>query len=278
VKIDEQTRFPHPVLWRETGDYEGADFSLSVEVTELPESSELSLQYGVSLTQTYLRGLVAAGAAGVGMFVSCAESYFSELIQLGIEGGAYVFPQGALIGRVAMRPMIWATRDIEAFSLAECHSEYGGGTCRIAAGSVLGLDDEIVINVGREKLAQVDTIFSLVESEDLPAGTFSIQMDGDRIRILSASDLYGTVNQLRGLKVGKPVVLNSVYLPAAMEVLDTLRSGAGEYEGRRWHRVFTAKCDYLGINPADAELWRDAQKLLQQPFSEVLAVKELLGE
>jgi hypothetical protein len=60
-----------------------------------------------------------------------------------------------------------------------------------------------------------------------------------------------------------------VYLPAVMQVLDILREGGDAYEGLRWYRVFDAKCAYFGINTAEPDIWLDAQKLLQAPFSEV---------
>ena len=77
------------------------------------------------------------------------------------------------------------------------------------------------------------------------------------------------MNRLRGLTIGKPIVLNSVYLPAVMQVLDSLKDGGSTYEGRRWYRVFDAKCTHLGINTDLPDLWSDAQKLLQTPFLEI---------
>lgn len=74
---------------------------------------------------------------------------------------------------------------------------------------------------------------------------------------------------MRDLSAGKPTVLNGVYLPVVMQVLDMLREGGGDYEGLRWHRIFDAKCTHYQINTRDPDLWLDAQKLLQAPFSEV---------
>ena len=85
-----------------------------------------------------------------------------------------------------------------------------------------------------------------------------------------------TVNRLRGLTHGKPIVLNSVYLPAVMQVLDSLRDGAGTFDSRRWYRVFDAKCTHLSINTAAPELWEDAQKILDLPFLEIHKSREIL--
>ena len=148
---------------------------------------------------------------------------------------------------------------------------------RIETGSILALDDAFVISVGREKLAQVDTIFSLVEAANLPADTMALQLDSDRVQILVSTNAYQNLNTLRGLKNGKAIVLNSVYLPAVMEVLNSLKDGASSYEGRRWHKVFTAKCEHFGIAIESIEPWRDAQRLLASPFAEINKSAELFG-
>lgn len=278
MKLDESTRFPHPVLSRDTGDYLSGEFKVDLAVVEQPSTGLVSLEYSVLLTEPHLHAAVREGRAGVGLFVSCAESYFSDLVQLGLDPGTYIFPSGSLIGRVEMRPMIWASRAMNTFPLENCDPEFGQAPLSFPAGAILGLEDEIIINVGREKLAQMDTIFSLVEAPDLPAGTFSVLLDSDRVKILVAQDIYSTVNSLRVLPVGKPVILNSVYLPAVMEVLSSLRDGGNGYEGRRWYRVFGAKCDHLGIDIQAPELWRDAQKLLHAPFGDIARTKNILGE
>jgi hypothetical protein len=74
---------------------------------------------------------------------------------------------------------------------------------------------------------------------------------------------------MRDLSAGKPTVLNGVYLPAVMQVLDMLRDGGEAYEGLRWHRIFDAKCAHYQIDIQDSEIWLDAQKLLQAPFYEI---------
>src|SRR5262249_35503708 len=132
-----------------------------------------------------------------------------------------------------------------------------------AAGSVLALGDELVMHVGREKLAQMESIFTIAKADELGQGILSVFLEAEKIKILVASNIYDTVNRLRDLPIGKPIILNSVYLPAVMQVLDSLRDSGSTYEARRWYRVFDAKCTHLGINTDAPDLWGDAQKLLK---------------
>jgi hypothetical protein len=278
MKLHEGTRFPHPVLSDDTGDYPTGNFDIGITVAEVPERSEVSLDYRIELVEPQLEQLIADGLAGVGIFVTCRDTYFSQLCTLGLEPSRFSFPTGSLVGRVAIRPLIWARRRIENFLLTAAHEEFGRGEATFSAGAVLALADEIIINVGREKLAQIESIFSLAKSPDLAKGEFSLDLDDDKIKILVAESDYNRVNDLRHANHGKPIILNSVYLPAVMQVLDTLRAGAASYEGRRWYKVFTAKCDFFKIRISEPDIWLDAQKLLERPFSEIEKNKELMGE
>lgn len=278
MKIDSNSRFPHPVLSQDTGDYLSGAFEVDVSVIEKLSASQVTIEYSVMLTEPSLLAAVSDGRAGVGLFVTCPDTYFNDLIALALEPNQFSFEPGSLMGRVAMRPMVWARTNLEDFSLSNCHSEFGTGAMHVKAGSVLALDDVLTINIGREKLAQVETIFSIVEAAQLDPDSFALQLDSEKIQILVASNIYQKVNTLRKMTVGGPVVFNSIYLPAVMEVLSNLKDGAGGYEGKRWHRVFTAKCEHLGIKLDGNDLWQNAQKLLRNPFSQINNCVEFAGE
>jgi len=278
MKIDSNSRFPHPVLSQDTGDYSSGAFEVDVSVIEKLRASQVTIEYSVMLTEPSLLAAVSDGRAGVGLFVTCPDTYFNDLIALALEPNQFSFEPGSLMGRVAMRPMVWARTNLEDFSLSNCHPEFGTGAMHVKSGSVLALDDVLTINIGREKLAQVETIFSIVEAVKLDPDSFALQLDSEKIQILVASNIYQKVNTLRKMTVGGPVVFNSIYLPAVMEVLSNLKDGAGGNEGRRWHRVFTAKCEHLGIKLDGNDLWQNAQKLLRNPFSQINNCVEFAGE
>lgn len=276
MKINNETRFPHPVLSAETGDYNSGDFQISITVDEALQPSQVTLHCHVTLTQPTLLEMVRSGDAAIGMFITCLDSYLSRPVTVGLEGGALAFQPGELIGKVILRPMIWSRRSLPNFSLVNCHEEFGAGAIELGAGTILALDEPVVINVGREKLAQMDTIFSIAEAKNLADGQLAVTLDSERIKILAASDIFQQLNTLRGNGTGSKIVLNSVYLPAIMEVLNTLKDGSNGYEGLRWFKVFNAKCEHLGINPESPDLWQSAQKLLDMPFKEIVNSRDIL--
>jgi hypothetical protein len=275
VKINESMCFPHPVLGPETGDYSSGEFNLEIRaVSEAFSTDQVTVDYSATLTEVGLLSALSSGTVSVGIFVTCLDTYYSNAIALSLGDGRFAFDPGALVGRVEIQPLIWARFGIPHFSLSNCHSEFGGGTMGIEAGEILALGELQVLNIGREKLAQTDTIFSIVKDETLADGQLSVNLDADRIQVLVAENIHQSVNDLRAKKFGHSIVLNGVYLPAVMQVLDILRAGEGDYEGRRWHRIFRAKCEYLGVNVQQPDLWRDAQILLNDPFSEIAKAKE----
>jgi hypothetical protein len=63
-------------------------------------------------------------------------------------------------------------------------------------------------------------------------------------------------------------------MPAVMEVLALLQSGDTTATGMNWYRIFKAKCDDLGIDPADRNgtPLLTAQKLLRAPLKKIISV------
>jgi hypothetical protein len=269
MKLNNESRFPHPVLSADTGDYLSGEFGITLNVSEQVDRGDVTFDYEVTLTQTDLHELVRAHGADVGIFVTCQQTYYSDLIPLGLDPGRFTFSSGKLTGRVTVRPMVWTRRAVTSFSLANTHEEFGGGTTGFGSGTILALGEESTISVGREKLAQMDSIFTIAKADDLEPSTLSVYLGEQKIRIMVAPDIYDTLIRLRDLSAGKPTVLNGVYLPAVMQVLDAIKDGGEAYEGLRWYRVFDAKCTHYQIDVRESEIWRDAQKLLQAPFSEV---------
>jgi hypothetical protein len=276
MKINHETRFPHPVLSTNTGDYLFGEFKIELSVTEIPFPSQVTLNYAITLTEPTLSTAIQNNSAQIGLFVTCFDSYFSDLVPLGLDPSQIAFKPGSLIGKVTIRPMIWARERLLNYPLIACHPEFGEGGINLPSGSILAISDEITMNVGREKLAQMETIFSLAEAAHLPPNKLALDLDSEKITILAASNIYQRVNALRNSQNGKAIVLNSIYLPAVMEILHNLQdSDTGGFEGKRWFKIFNAKCQHLGIEPGKNEIWEDAQKLLQMPFSEINSAEDI---
>ncbi|MDO5656763.1 MAG: hypothetical protein Q4G36_00315 [Paracoccus sp. (in: a-proteobacteria)] len=275
MRFSEETRYPHPVLAQDTGDFTAGEFDVTFTLSEDKATGALSIQHDVNLTEDGIRKLVETGKASVGCFVRCADTYHTELRTLAWPTGRTDFAAGVLLNRVTLRPIVWLNDTLAGWDPGTIHPEFSPPV-DLGRGDIIAIGEEHIISVGQAKLAPIESIFELDRSPEIPEGTLQVDLERDRITILAGERTHETIMLLRDQKTGKPVVMNSVYLPAVMEVLDALQSGADQYESYRWHVPFTARCDARGVDPkTDTSILESAQKLLDGPVS---GLEQLIAE
>ena len=275
MRINEQMRFPYPVLWAPTTDYANSEFAANLHFQENLNTGQLTLNYSMLLNEPSLQKLLEGRRAAVGLFVSCGETYYNTLLPISFPNGMLDISAGQLKGRVVIRPLIWAVERVTSFRSPNLHAEFGGGALTFPKGGILALTDEIVIHVGREKLQKMGSIFALSVDDSVPPDQILVQLEGENIKIVAARAVCEKVHALRGTASGRAVLLNGVYLPALMEVLASLREDEERYEGKRWHRVFTARMDHLGIKVESGGYLENAQRLLNSPFGRITGHTDL---
>lgn len=265
MRFSDDTRFPHPVLGHLTGDFLSGEFSVSFQVDEDPATGALTLKHKISLTEPAIRELVINNRAAVGCFIRCNDTYYTDLRRLAWQAGRSDFPAGTLLNRVLLRPVVWLTDRLDDWNPGTIHSEFQP-PISLNKGDIVAVGDESIISVGLAKLTPIESIFKLDRSPEVPEGEIRVELDCDHITILVASKTHETISLLRQQATGLPVVMNAVYLPAVMEVLDILRDPQNSYEARRWYQPFIAKCDAKGIDPkAEKSILENAQRLLERP-------------
>jgi len=267
MKITESTSYPHPVLAPWSDDIGNARFDTRI-VFQLDEGcNQVTLRCDAVLDHPDIRALIETGSATFGCFIKCPETGMRRLQPLGFPSGSQQFAAGALLGRVQLRPMVWSTRRITGYEPAGAHAEFAGAM-DVETGQILALDDEQVIEVTRPPLPPLESIFRIESSDEVPGGEFEIDTADDRITILMPNATYQLVQELRSADEStRAALMNALYVPVIMEVLDQLRDGEDEFEQYRWLHPFRARCELAGVDTARPSLLNDAQKLLQQPFA-----------
>lgn len=265
MRLSEETRFPHPVLGLETGDFTAGRFEVEFTSIEDRRSGALTLEHRITLTEPEIRHLLETEQAAAGCFVRCADTFFAELRSMSWPLGQSDFAAGKLLNRVSLRPIVWLLEDLPEWDPGTINPEFSPPVS-LDRGNIVAVGAEHIISVGQAKLKPIESIFELDRSPDVPEGTLQVDLDRDRITILADPGTYETISLLREQARGRPIVMNAVYLPAVMQVLDDLRMSAEAYEGRRWYQTFVAKCDAKGIDPSsDSSILESAQKLLESP-------------
>lgn len=275
MRISENTRFPHPVLGLDTGDFIVGEFSVEVGVKENRSTGAVTLEHAITLTEPGITALVEGNQASVGCIIKCVDTFFSDLRQMAWSTGRTDFSPGLLLNRVSLRPIVWLKTDLSEWDPGTIHHEFEPPVS-LSAGDIIAVGEELIISVGQAKLSPIESIFDLVKSESIPEGTFEVDATGHRIALLVNEEMFRTLAQLRLKADGPEILMSSVYMPAIMEVLDILRNENTSCEYLRWYQPLLAKCDLKGlcIEPNMSTL-KAAQILLERP---VARLGKLVGE
>jgi hypothetical protein len=267
MKIREITRYPHPILGVDTGDYANGDFKVQFEARE-SRSGRVSIAYTVELTEESVWRLVTSGNASIGVYVGCLRTYYNILHPLELKGGDFVIEKGMLLDSVEFLPVIYTISGINNFSSKNLHEEFGNNPWSFQPDDMIAIGEKSRINVGLDKLAPMESIFTFELDEDIPYGQILSSLEDQKIAIRLNKKTMEGINYLRDNKPN--VTINSVFLPVVMEVLSAIGEDKGIYETYDWYRVFTAKCSFLGIELGKGNLLEDAQKLLASPLKKLL--------
>lgn len=274
MRITDETRFPHPVLSGQTGDFLEGAFEISFTGRENLQSGGLVLEHDVTLTEPTVRQLVQNGDASVGCFVRCNDTYYTALLRMSWPAGRTDFAPGDLLNRVTLQPMVWLDKRLPGWNPTGVNSEFEL-PIDLEKGELIAVGPMHVMSIGQAKLAPLESIFELRRAEQMEEGRIELDPNGDRIAILVAPASFDVIDLLRGQSSGRPVVMNAVYLPAVMEMLDLLRGAGSSFEGYRWYAPFAAKCDALGISLTDGMSTLDGgQRVLELPLRTLSILNE----
>ena len=268
MRVNEKTRYPHPVLSVDTQDYIDSKFKIDFEVDEDPVQNKLVLLCKLTLLQSEIRQLIDDDNAVIGIDVRCRDTYYSRIHTIAGEASTVEFEPGILCGRVSLRPLIWTCKDIIAYSSPDLHPEYGEENFDIKSRTLLAWDEEYIVHVGRQKLAPMASIFQLARNDELEDGQISVGIESEKIKICAGRKTYEHIHTMRSNSMNQAVLLNGVYLPAVLQVLEYLRDG-NDCDNCAWFQIFRAKCEFYRIDVQSADILSNAQKLLKMPYSKI---------
>lgn len=273
MKYTEKMFFAQPVLRQGFDDFPQGSFSVDLsEVTISDDQVEFAAE--VALKCPSLSALVQDGSASVGLFLTCMDTRINRFfpLLLGLKKEIRM-ASGKLFGRVTLLPVIFTTKDISGWRSEDLHDEYGGHS-NLPNASLLAVGDEGSFTVDRKRLKPLESIFELASDDTAEEGTFKVDTDNERICILVNPLTKAHIDGVRYNQRGKSILLNTVYLPALMEVFSQIQQNGTLPEQYAWFRVFKAKCDALNIDPMTCQVLEAAQILLATPFLKLQPITE----
>jgi hypothetical protein len=267
MKISETTSYPHPVLAPWSTDILGATIEANITFEENSDRGAVSIHCAAALDHPDIVKLIEKGSAEFGFFIKCQETGLRRVQKFGFPSGIHQFAPGALLGRVQLRPMVWATERIPSYNPVGAHPEFEHG-CDVEPGEILALDDEQVMDVTRPPLPSIESIFEITSSDQVADGKFEVDTGSDRITVQMSERMFHLVQSLRATDdTTRAVIMNGLYVPVVMQVLGELaEAGYEQFEQYRWLHPFRARCELAQVDIKKLDLLNDAQLLLGQPF------------
>lgn len=286
MRFDTAKTYPHPVLRPDSSDYPRAEFEVESTLDRLAGGTKLRIVADFRLSDPDLAQLVDSGRAKYVLHVVAPKVHFRVALDNADPRIDHTFREGELHGQVVLSPFLVCTRQVSGFSATGWHEDYASLRFDVAPGSVLAQDVPKEYWVDTAEETPVGSIFTLNRDRALRTGTWRCRLSGEKIEIQMAEADYERFMMARNRVNRTPdaqYLMNGVYLPALVSVLQEADGDEESHGGRRWYRALQAqleraKCLRLGAVMADRLV--DAQGLLKQPFPRMplMADGETSGE
>lgn len=273
--------FPHPVLspfpeMREHRDYPHKEFELGCEFRVGSENRpELTLTW--QLSEEYILSLIEKGQVSYAAEVSCQKTYLRRFLVSDQPEKVVAFGRGELHERTEISGYVVCRKDIAKYRSDNFHEEFGTDAFRLLHGDVVAIDSPKVYWWDLDFMKPVVTVFQLAEHDKVPANSFDLLWDEDKVQIRMRAKTKERFNTLRESRNMQPFLLNSVYLSALTDTLRLMADGGVEYQEKKWFRAIMYKIEEKDIRlDKDADFVKIAQQLLELPLGKMLETGEKL--
>ena len=274
MRFDPGKAWPHPVLRPPSygDDYPHAEFEVEIEVNRIKGSTAIEVVAEFQLSDPDLLRLVGEGAAHYVLLIKASQTHFRDLVKSDSPRITKAFAKGDLSGRTEFTPLLVCTRELSAFRAAGWHPDFAGRTYSIAVGAVLAEDVPKDYWIDTADEAPLGSIFGHRPSTNVPDGRWECQLDTDRIWIvMSNADAtrYMAARDRTDRQPDGQYLMNGLYLPALITVLNEVDENADDYRDYRWFAYLDQRLDAVGCKPLGSKTSNrliDAQMVLEKPF------------
>ena len=274
MRFDPGKAWPHPVLRPPSygDDYPQAEFEVEIEVKRVKWSTAVEVYADFELSDPSLLQLVKQDKARFALLVKAPKTHCRQLLQSDKPNIMRSFFAGELSGRVEFAPFLVCTRALSNFRADGWHSDFAGRAFDIAAGAVLAEDVSKDYWIDTADETPLGSIFGHKHRSDLPDGRWKYELAEDRVWIVMSNADAAQYEAAREHANNQPegqYLMNGLYLPALVAVLNEVDQNVDDYGGYRWftsldQRLEAVECPPLGNRSSNRLI--DAQKLLDSPF------------
>lgn len=242
----------HPVLSSGNRDFvDGSTFrvDLNAKLVQNKKEDNLSIDYKVSLNAKGISPYIADGSAEIYLDMYSKETLNRVMLPLAKTEGTITFHTGELLGILEVQSFIVAKQSIKNYRPIGINSEYGDIDFDIDAGTVLALDEKILLPLNFKRV-KLESIIRVQKSDDIDPDAYSINLESNVITILMGHSYHALWDIMRSDSMVKPYLYLSVYKDTFVEALGLIHQSE-EFEEYAWAQALIAKCDNAGIQIED---------------------------
>ena len=274
MKFDPGKAWPHPVLRPSNfgDDYPNAEFEVEIEVTRTEKSTAVEVEAWFELSEPSLLELLEQDKAHFALLVRSPQTHCRHLLMADQPNIKHAFPAGALSGRVEFAPFLICIETLQGFQAEGWHYDFSGRKFDIDSGTVLAEDVSKEYWIDTADEAPFGSIFGHKFRPDLADGRWEYELANDRIWIvMSKSDglKYQTAREKADNQAEGQYLMNGLYLPALVAVLNDVDDHPEDHRDSRWFASLDQRLEAVGCHPLGSDSSNrlvDAQKLLESPF------------
>ncbi len=271
--------YPYPVVAEGNDSYVDTVFSSDADISKEGYNIKFILKAGIN--NDTINNLINEGKILFVHHIECPQTCYRTVVTSNENEKVFIVHESKLNGTVQICTMLVAMVDISGYKNEAFSSDYRGFGFNIEKGCVLGIGQQINVDINKEKedLENTASIFSIVPIFDPEATVMLVNTNDKRKIIIKIPEK--TYNRYKNLSMNlelQPVMHSMIIIPALIQVFNELKMHRSElymYEEYKWFKGLKKACKKidkdLDENSLDAiDSYEIAQLLMDSPTIKAL--------
>lgn len=217
--------YPYPVITPFETD-KNYSFSCNIELEEAIELDLMRFKVNYSLKNKTIQNLIDQGLAVFALHIECPSTMKRFLLSTNQKSDEFEVSIHDLNKTVDINFFVLANEAIPDYENSELDPYSAGFEFELEKGDLLAIGPPETLEIEKEPLIEVNSIFELIPSMDKNAKPLSIDLSDSKIRIQLPKESFDQLSYLHGTtSVKTDTILAAIYyIPAMVEALYHIRA------------------------------------------------------
>jgi len=260
MKFHSNTALPYPVIADKRDDY--LDSFYNVESNVLATNNEVIITLKHSLSPYDIEKLITYSTElSFAVIIRCRSTFYKKVFFSQDKDQVLRVDSLQLRDDVWIEPYIVARKRTRVSSKS-LNQEYGTQEIDYESGDVIAKALERKFIMSKDAFKPLESIFKIIKDEKLEEGEWELDAEPDKLELRVSPKLHELESNIRSTKLGRAVLLNSIYYAAVVEAIQVLKEDPMD---TKWAKVLKSKMAPLGIDLERIPSYKIANILLNKP-------------